>query len=251
MSERASDRDDDRAPSERSTAPDARRGSDLARWRAKQQHYQDVRVASEYDLVRASGPLGERATERKWRAIERAMGDELAACATFLDVPHGTGRFAASLERAGKRWVAADLSSAMLSEALRSPRAGRMGAVRCDVARLPFADASVDCVLSIRFLFHVPRELRPAILREMARVARRCVVVDVRHAYCVTTWTRRARALLTGRRSPHRYTLAELDADFAAAGLAIVRKHWLAPPFSEKMVVLARRAEAEEETNRR
>lgn len=222
-------------------------GDDLERWRAKQAHYQDERVAREYDAARFTGARGAGSTARKWNAIRRALGDEFERCATFLDVPCGTGRFAASLASAGKRFVGADLSHAMLGEARRAVDAESasaaeracFGLVQADAARLPFADASFDVVLSIRFLFHVPRELRPAILAEMARVARRAVVVDVRHKYALGAWTRPLRARFTGKRVPYRASLAELEADFAAAGLVIARRAWIAPFFSEKLVVAA------------
>ncbi|MBI5362595.1 MAG: class I SAM-dependent methyltransferase [Planctomycetes bacterium] len=237
---------------------------ELERWRAKQAHYQDPHVAEEYDARRFSGAHSARSTARKWSAIRRALGDEFARCETFLDVPCGTGRFAEFLAVSGKRFVGADLSLPMLREARlatgspanaagtnsdrREVTAGSaskpqgFGLVRGDAARLPFADGSFDVVLSIRFLFHVPRELRPAILREMARVARRCVVVDVRHKYTLGAWTRPLRARFTGKRVPYRASLAELEADFAAAGLVIARRAWMAPLLSEKLVVAAVRA---------
>jgi SAM-dependent methyltransferase len=40
-----------------------------------------------------------------------------------------------------------------------------------DGARLPFADASFDCVTFSNVLHHVPRPIRPALMRECARVA--------------------------------------------------------------------------------
>lgn len=231
---------DDLQPPQRSSA------SDLERWRAKQAHYQDPRVVDEYDARRFSGAFSARSTAKKWNAIRRALGPEFELCATFLDVPCGTGRFAGLLAASEKRFVAGDLSFEMLRAARAADGFARaaFGAVRCDAARLPFADASFDVVLSVRFLFHVPRELRPAILREMARVARRAVVVDVRHKYTLGAWTRPLRARMTGKRVPYRASLAELEADFAAAGLVIARRAWIAPLFSEKLVVAAVRADA-------
>jgi ubiquinone/menaquinone biosynthesis C-methylase UbiE len=225
-------------------APGTSADAALGRWHAKQLHYQDEGVVARYDAERFSGVHSSRATQRKWNAVVRALGDELARCTSFLDVPCGTGRFTARLAAAGKTFVCADLSHEMLAAATRAAEGtrGYAGAVRCDAARLPFADASFDAVLCVRFLFHVPRELRPGVLAELARVSRRRVIVDVRHRYAWTTWSKRVRARLAGRRSPHRYSLRELEHDFAAAGLRIVRRVWLAPGFSEKMVVAAERA---------
>lgn len=211
------------------------------RWEKKQKHYQDERVVREYDARRFEGVFSARATERKWGAIVKALGDEFEGARDVLDVPCGTGRFASRLAESGKRFVQADLSAEMLASARSAASGKARGEVRADAARLPFADESFDVVLSVRFLFHVPRELRPAILREFARVARVGIVVDVRHKYAWTTWSKRVRARLAGKRSPQRYSLREIDEDFGAAGLEIVRRVWIAPGFSEKMVVFARR----------
>lgn len=211
------------------------------RWERKQKHYQDASVVREYDARRFEGALTARSTEKKWGAVKKALGQEFESVRDVLDVPCGTGRFASRLAESGKRFVQADLSSEMLASAREVAGGKSRGEVRADAARLPFADASFDVVLSIRFLFHVPRELRPAILREFARVARVGVVVDVRHKYAWTTWSKRLRAKLAGKRSPQRYSLNEIDQDFGAAGLEIVRRVWIAPGFSEKMVVFARR----------
>ena len=220
------------------------------RWRAKQEHYQDPRVVAEYDARRFSGAHQRGATRRKWRAMTRALGQDWPRVESVLDVPCGTGRFEPALLAAGKRVVGADLSVPMLAAAREAAdlafAAARgttdralAGLVRADALALPFADASFDLVLSIRFLFHVPRELRPKALRELARVSRRFVVVDVRHKYCWTTWSKRLRARLAGRPAPSpRYSLAEIDADLAGAGLILRERAWIAPGFSEKMLLV-------------
>lgn len=210
------------------------------RWRAKQQHYQDPRVVAAYDAERFSGARQRGSTRRKWRAMLRSLGSDWAGVASVLDVPCGTGRFEPALLGAGKRVVAADLSAPMLAAARAAAGGeGLHGLVRADALALPFAAASFDLVLSIRFLFHVPRELRPAALRELARVSRRFVVVDVRHKYCWTTWSKRLRARLAGRPAPTpRYSLSEIDSDLAASGLVLRERAWIAPGLSEKMLLV-------------
>ncbi len=219
------------------------------RWAAKQAHYQDPRVVAEYDARRFHGAHQKGATARKWKRIRSLVGGDLASAGAVLDLPCGNGRFTRELLDAGAPLVNADLSLAMLGAAARvaesaSRAPGRFrGGVQCDVAHLPFRDDAFDVVISIRFLFHVPRALRPALLAEMARVSRRWLVIDVRHKYCVTTHTKRLRAWLARRRPPSpRYSLREIDADLAAAGLVLRRRVWLAPLFSEKMLLLCEKA---------
>jgi ubiquinone/menaquinone biosynthesis C-methylase UbiE len=118
-------------------------------------------------------------------------------------------------------------------------RSGFAGAAQCSVTSLPFRDATFDLVMSIRFLFHVPQPLRAGILREMARVSKRFVVVDVRHRYCWTTHTKRLRAWVVGKRPPsERATLSELDQLVADAGLKLRKRIWIAPLLSEKMLLV-------------
>ncbi len=207
------------------------------RWQRKQAHYQDPEVVASYDALRFSGRHQRRSTQRKWNAIRRTLGAELDRAHSVLDSPCGTGRFTPFLLAAGKRVVDADLSAPMLAAA-RERGGGRTSQVRCDAEHLPFADGAFDLVLSIRFLFHVPRARRPAVLRELARVSRRRVVVDVRHRYALTTWTKRLRARLLARDLPSpRATLREISDDLAAAGLVLEKRVWLAPLFSEKMLL--------------
>ena len=210
-----------------------------ARWQAKQALYQDPAVVARYDEDRFAHGSGRRSTERKWRAIRAAMGTSFGALERVLDLPCGTGRFTGRLLDERKRVIAADRSLPMLSAA-REKR-GEASYVCADAERLPFADGAFDLVLSIRFLFHVPRERRVGVLREMARVSRRFVVVDVRHRYSFATITKRLRARLAGRPPPSlRYRWSEIEHDLRAAGLALEKRVWLAPGFSEKLLLFCR-----------
>ncbi len=216
------------------------------RWAAKQAHYQDPRVVAEYDARRFHGWRQRGSTARKWQLIESLVGGDLRSARAVLDLPCGTGRFTRELLDVGAPLVNADLSHAMLAAAERVARTKPehfRGSVQCDVSRLPFRDDAFDVVLSIRFLFHVPPALRPAVLRELARVSRRWIVLDVRHKYCVTTHTKRLRAWLLRKRAPTpRYSLREIEADLRASGLVLRRRVWLAPLFSEKMLLLCEKS---------
>lgn len=215
------------------------------RWLRKKAHYQDPRVVREYDELRFSGGHQRGSTGRKWRAIEKALGPEFDTARSWLDVPCGTGRFTRPILAAHKLLIGADISQAMLQAtsvaAGADPRLRAL--VRCEVERLPFADGAFDVVLSIRFLLHVPRGLRAGMLRELARVSRRWVIVDVRHKYCYATHSRRLRAWLARRPPPSaRSSLREIDADVSQAGLVLKKRVWLAPFFSEKMLLVCEKA---------
>lgn len=98
-------------------------------------------------------------------AVKRHLKGETG---TVLDVAAGAGDIARALPRS----IALDLSETMLSFAGGLPR------VRGDALRLPFADRSVDWVVSTHFLHHLSDERAVDALREFDRVARRGIVVN-------------------------------------------------------------------------
>lgn len=208
-------------------------------WEKKKSHYQSEDVVRNYDVRFKGGILGDK-SERKWRMILKALGD--AEVSTVLDVPCGTGRFTERILDRGWKLVNADISMPMLKKACgyTHRRDGYMGCARLNAEHLPFADESLDLVLSIRFLMHVPRDIRINILREYARVSRRYVVLDVRHKYCATLWWKGFRRKLgfSVKVPEHRYGMRELDRDLAEGNLRIVRKVWSRRLFSEKLVLL-------------
>ena len=115
-------------------------------------------IAPFYDLA------VDRATRGIRRSSLRALPDSpgtilLAGIGTGLDLPHLPERH---------RYVGLDLTDAMLKRA--QPRTGDLNfsAVQGDVHRLPFHDASFDCVVAHLILAVVPQ---PALcLAEIARV---------------------------------------------------------------------------------
>lgn len=119
----------------------------------------------------------------KWQAETATLERLLATLPTgsrLLDLPSGTGRFVRSFEAAGLTWFAGDISLDMLDELRRRPDVTKRLLVACDVECLPFPESAVDFVVSIRFFNLVPEAVVRRALGEMARVARRGVVLQVR-----------------------------------------------------------------------
>jgi SAM-dependent methyltransferase len=183
------------------------------------------------DLARLNRlPGGGRASVR---AISRLVGNHPNA--TVLDVGTGAGDLPLVFAARGWQVVALDVDPAVL-EVARARTAGVDG-IRVDegsATALPFDDASVDVVHSSLLVHHLDPSEAVRALAEMARVARRGVVVnDLRRGVlpllatavavaalgrCRTT---RHDGLLSVRRA---HTPSELGRLLAAAGLRVVHR---------------------------
>lgn len=214
-------------------------------WDFKKAHYQSDDVVDKYNKVRFKGGFGGSKTLRKWSLIQKAVAG-LADIKTVMDLPCGTGRFTALALDHGWKLINADISAPMLEAArdCASGHEGLFGSLRTDATSLPFDDNSLDLIISIRFLMHVPREVRVKVFQEFARVSKRHIVLDVRHKYCLNLYWKKLRRKLGMRvKIPeHRYNMRELAEDIEAGGLRVVKKVWNYPPFSEKLVLLCEQA---------
>lgn len=208
----------------------------------KKKFYQSSEVAADYDEHRFRTPRRMRRNERKWAAIQKALalaGD----IKTIVDLPCGTGRFTGHLARAGYQVAGSDISLEMMQQAARSSsvrHANVAGYVRADAEALPFASKSMDCLMSIRFLFHVDPQTRRRMLREFGRVSRRWIIADYRHKYSFRygAW-KLSRALGLTRRPFERVSVKSMNSEFEDAGLSVVKIIPVRRGLSDKWVVLA------------
>ncbi|MEO5657280.1 MAG: class I SAM-dependent methyltransferase [Nitrospiria bacterium] len=214
----------------------------------KRAHYQAADVASRYEAERWTRGSRRWSNRRKFLAIARAiamarrMGDPVR---DGLDLPCGTGRILPLLSAQQIRVVGADLSHEMMEIARRKSLDGSgslRGLVRCEAERLPFPDDGFDVVFSIRFLFHLPTDVRRRAVREMARVSRRWVILDYRHRYTLKYAIKRLQwALGLSRKEYRRVSMPEIVEDFREAGVEIMRIFPTCPVLSDKWVILGRK----------
>ncbi len=161
------------------------------------------------------------ASRRELSLVYRALA-QASASGRILDCPCGAGRLGPVLLRRAVRLVGADLSDPMLREAqtvLAAPaRAGRVGFVRAPAQSLPFARGAFDVAVCSRLLHHIADPAaRAQVLRELARVAGRWVVLSFHDATAM-------KCRIRGKRPRSRVALtpAELGAEAAREGLAFV-----------------------------
>jgi len=206
----------------------------------KKQFYQSSEVAADYDEHRFRTPKRMRRNARKWSAIQKALA-MAEGTKTVVDLPCGTGRFTGHLAGSGYQVVGSDISIEMMHQAAKLlSQANIAGYVRADAEALPFRSKSADCLMSIRFLFHVDPDTRRRMLREFGRVSRRWIIADYRHKYSFRygVW-KLSRMLGLTRRPFERVSVKSMKSEFEDAGLRVVKifavRRWL----SDKWVVLA------------
>jgi ubiquinone/menaquinone biosynthesis C-methylase UbiE len=205
---------------------------------AKKHAWTAAHVAQGYDQRRFDSPAGRRKHALDERRVLAALAP--IAPASVLDLPSGTGRLLPALARHVPRVVAADLSHPMLQAG--APSAPDAPRVQADAESLPFTDDSFDAVVCLRFLFHVDDPAaRATILRELARVARAAVLLQVR-------WPHTAKHLGRSLRHKLRFTSRldpapprpEVERELQAAGLTLQHAQPMSFLFSDKALLLAR-----------
>jgi len=125
-------------------------------------------VADRYDLM---NDLMSAGLHRAWKAFAVQVS-RVRAGERVLDVASGSGDLARAFADRGAGVVMTDINGAMLSRGRdRMLDAGHLlPLAQCDAERLPFADASFDCVSVAFGLRNMTR--KEAALAEMARVLR-------------------------------------------------------------------------------
>jgi len=179
----------------------------------------DVETSSEDYARRFAGSVGAWFLEVQSRTTLELL--QPWPRASLLDVGGGHGQLTGPLVAAGHDVTILGSHDSCRERVREWVDAGRARFQRGDLLRLPFPDRAFDVVLSFRLLPHVDawREL----VTELARVARRGVVVD----YPTTrSWNAISRALfglkkgIEGNTRPFTvFRDGELAGAFAAAGL--------------------------------
>ncbi len=145
------------------------------------------------DLARVNRWLG--GVSSLWAPLAALLEEEKLRAFTLLDAGAGGGDVAAALAaRAARlgldaRLVGVDLDAASVSYAASraaAPAGGamdgsgrpRLAFLRADAMRLPFPDRSVDFVTCSMMFHHFEEAEAALLLAELARVARRAVIVN-------------------------------------------------------------------------
>lgn len=165
--------------------------------------YLDQTVARDYDRERFSSPVGRTFDRLEKRALRAAMrrARSLSPASAVLDIPCGTGR----------------------------------------ITELWLQEGSADVVTCIRLMHHLHTDARGRILRELARVSRRFVLINVSWSSPWYRARRRLKRALGQGISTASTSAAELAQELAGAGLRVEARWFVWPLVSEDLVLLLRK----------
>jgi SAM-dependent methyltransferase len=173
---------------------------------------------------------------------------------SVLDLGSGSGDLPAALRDRlaadGYRVIALALDRDPTACAL-ARRLG-LGVVRGDALRIPLADRSIDLVTAVKFAHHFSGRALARLLAEMARVARRRVIVlDIRrHWIAYWGFVAWSRAFTTNRLVRHDGPLSVLRgftrAELLAAARPLAAFSWTVRPYlGFQLALVGRRLEPE------
>jgi len=205
--------------------------------------YQDQVVAQSYENRRFSSLRGRLVNARELDAVRRALS-HVKPCGSILDLPCGTGRLILPLVEAGLDVWGADISEHMLQEAKRKLESSGQGHLvdhlGChDAENLPYPDGKFEGVISLRFMAHLPPEVRQRVLVEMKRVARRWLIVAFNVSDPLFALKRTIRRRFKRQYSAFPVTWRDLSDELARVGLYQLKVFPVAPlHLSEVFVVL-------------
>lgn len=203
--------------------------------------YQKPEAAGSYDARRFTSRSGRKGDQREKRAFSDLLR-RIPEVRSALDVPCGTGRMTEVLLQAGLQVTGCDISEAMMQKA-QSRLAGFGEQARfCqgNAKELPFEGASFDLVTCVRLFGHFPSDDRVEMLKEMARVTRRWIIVQYFYETSLTRLKRavKRRLLRTYPGVVHPLNEQTLRAELAAADLKEHGRAWCRRFYSEEVFLL-------------
>jgi ubiquinone/menaquinone biosynthesis C-methylase UbiE len=200
-------------------------------------------VAEEYDGRRFTSLGGTLYDRMEKRAIAECLdvAGKISPIEVVLDLACGTGRISELLAKRGYRLTCGDISDEMLRVAQRRLTSAGFEEVKflkADIYKIEQPTTSFDCVTAFRLFQHLTSEQRARALREMARISRRFVLVNVMHTSTYYGAVRKLRQALGRYTTRYTSTQAETDQEVGHAGLRIVKSLFTQPGFNGNRVLL-------------
>jgi SAM-dependent methyltransferase len=122
-------------------------------------------IVERYDRRRFHGRGGEFVNQIEINTVYSFLRKYSLCNKIILEMPSGTGRFSQFMKSRGVETIGIDYSEAMIKQMLEKIN---IPVARGDLFSLPIKTSSIDCIISLRFMFHY-RSIKE-ILHELSRV---------------------------------------------------------------------------------
>jgi ubiquinone/menaquinone biosynthesis C-methylase UbiE len=203
------------------------------------QLYQNERYAAGYERTRFKGIYGRFKnwnTKRVISKLIRLTGRKGIA----LDIPCGTGRLSHLILRSGYKWIGGDISLEMMRESRKRMDGfeGSFWNIRLDAETMALKDNSIDCIFSIRFIYHIPVEIRYRMLQEMRRVTKKWIIIDYNYPNRFKEMGRKIGSLVNQSPVKRRITFEEISRELRENGLNIYKAIPASRLFSDNLLLL-------------
>jgi ubiquinone/menaquinone biosynthesis C-methylase UbiE len=203
------------------------------------QLYQNKVYAAGYEKTRFKGIYGRFRnwnTKRVISKLIRFTGREGFA----LDIPCGTGRLSHLILKSGYKWIGGDISLEMMMESRKRMNGFEesFSNIRLDAEAIAFKDNSIDCIFSIRFIYHIPVEIRYRMLQEMKRVTKRWVIIDYNYPNRFKKMAREIGSLFNERPAKRRISFQEISRELKENGFSIHKAIPASRFFSDNVLLL-------------
>ena len=203
------------------------------------QLYQNKSYAAGYEKTRFQGIYGRFRnwnTKRIISKLIRLTGGKGIA----LDIPCGTGRLSHLILTNGYKWIGGDISLEMMAESRKrlDGLEDSFWNIRLDAEAMAFKDNSIDCIFSIRFIYHIPVEIRHRMLQEMRRVTKKWLIIDYNYPNRFKKMARGIGSLFGERPTKRRIPLQEISRELRENGLNIYKAVPASRLFSDNVLLL-------------
>jgi ubiquinone/menaquinone biosynthesis C-methylase UbiE len=207
--------------------------------------YQNKIYATRYEKTRFGGIYGRLKNWNTKRVISKLIRFT-GRCGLALDLPCGTGRLSHLILKSGYQWIGADISLEMMMESRKRMNGfeDSFWNIRLDAERIPLKDSSIDCIFSIRFIYHIPAEIRYRILKEMNRVTKKWLIIDYNFQNQYKYITYRISSLFKEMPTKRKMTLQEIGRELKENGFTIHKAIPASKFFSNNMLLLCNKEDS-------
>lgn len=203
------------------------------------QLYQNKIYAAGYEKTRFKSIYGRFRNWNTQRVISKLVRlTERKGVA--LDIPCGTGRLSRLILKNGYKWIGGDISWEMMAEARKRINGfeDSFWNIRLDAEAMAFKDNSIDCIFSIRFIYHIPLEIRYRMLQEMRRVTRKWLIIDYNYPNKFKKMARWIGSRFHERPIRRRISLQEISKELQENGFSIHKAIPASRFFSDNVLLL-------------